>query len=296
MMDRALESLSRDGLPDLLTLYFAGADGIGHLRGSRAQADYLADTLDLQLGRFLDRLGELDPQWRSGTQFIITSDHGRTDAPAFPEDQHIERAMRSALELAGYAADQYRIVENGGVVHVYLSADPRTPERHCAGAVAPCVLGSRSLEALWNGTPGPEDVLAAARALSADAGLEAVVDSVAFRSHVPGPGYTVYGADADKSSPTVALLAAIDSPRSGDVLLLLKPGHYFGNTQAEGAQHGSGFAPDLSVPIAIALGGAHPGRSPAPLSTADIAKIIAAYLGLSERFSRNGSSQRSGPK
>ena len=152
------------------------------------------------------------------------------------------------MERDGYSQDQYRIVDNGGVVHLYLR--------------------SRVSGAPWTKMPAPEDILAVAASLSRDATLQAVTESVEFRAKGPGSGYTM------------KLLDQIDSARSGDVLLLLKHGRYFGNTEASGAQHGSIFASDLEVPLVVALGGAKPGRSPVPISTADVPRIIAAYLGI----------------
>ena len=242
MMNRALESLHRDGLPDLLTIYFIGVDGIGHLRGTIGQVSYLATTVDTQFCRLLDALEILDPQWRADTQFIITSDHGRTDSPAAPEDAKIEAQMQSVIETCGFTPDQYRIVENGGVVHVYLRALAEHTE-------------------------------ALAKALATDDGLSAVTEAVAYRSN------GLYVLEGSANPEIASMLALLNSPKAGDLLVLLKHGHYFGNTSAEGAQHGSIFASDREVPLVVALGGAPGGRSPVPVSIMDVPKIAAAYLG-----------------
>jgi hypothetical protein len=242
MMDRALASLNTDGVPDLLTIYFIGADGIGHLRGTHGQVGYLVETVDVQFGRLLDALEERDPEWRADTQFIITSDHGRTDSPAAPEDAKIEAQMQAAIEAAGFPPDQYRIVENGGVVHVYLR--------------------SRLSET--------EDV---AKALADDADLCEVTEAVAYR------GNGVYSLVGGGRPELAVMLSTLNSPKSGDVLVLLKHGRYFGDTSTEGAQHGSVFDSDLEVPLVVALGGAPGGRSPVAVSIADVPKIVAAYLG-----------------
>jgi hypothetical protein len=245
MMNRALASLQQDGLPDLLTIYFIGVDGVGHLSGTRGQVSYLAEIVDTQFGRLLDTLEILDPKWRAGTQFIITSDHGRTDSPASLEDAKIEAQMRAAIEACGFTPDQYRIVENGGVVHVYLRAQLDHAE-------------------------------ALARALANDPGpLGEVTEAVAYRAH----GRYVLARDSDPQM--LVVLATLNSPKSGDLLVLLKHGRYLGNTSADGAQHGSIFASDLEVPLVVALGGAPGGRSPVPVSITDVAKIVAAYLGFS---------------
>jgi len=240
MMDRALESVQRDGLPDLLTIYFIGVDGIGHLRGTSGQVSYLSGTVDGQFGRLLDALELADPQWRTNTQFVITSDHGRTDSPATPGDAQIEGEMRAAIEGCGFTPEQYRIVENGGVVHVYL----RSRLEHTAVVAT----------ALSHGE---------------------LTEAVAYRTGGP---YTLVG----KQDPKLAaMLSMLDSPKAGDVLVLLKQGHYFGNTSEEGAQHGSMFASDMEVPLVVALGGAPGGRSPVAMSIMDVPKIVAAALGFS---------------
>lgn len=259
MMDHAVASLIRDGIPDLLTLYFIGADGIGHKAGTPAQAAYLRTTFDSQLGRLLEVLDKLDPVWKVHTQFIFTSDHGRTDTEASAQDAALETNIQKALERGGYVEDQYRIVENGGVVHLYLR--------------------SRVMGARWALPPRPEDVEEMGKALAKDASLNAAVELVAARRNGSGYGYTLTREDREDASQIASMLAQLESPRSGDIVLLLRPGRYFGNTEPTGAQHGSMFSSDLAIPLVIAQGGAGPGRSPAPISTQDISPIVAAYLG-----------------
>jgi hypothetical protein len=259
MMNHTIEALRQYGLPDILTVYFDGADNIGHLNGTAGQATYFELGIDPLMGRLLDTLARMDPEWRDHTQFIITSDHGRTDAPAAAADKAIGDEMRQALHGAGFTAEQYRIVDNGGVVHLYLR--------------------SRAAGARWTDPPRTEDIAAAARPLARNTALAAVVEYLVLRNHGPGAGYMAYDATHPVPEETAALLRGMDTARTGDLLLVLKSGHYFGNTQPGGAQHGSIYPPDLAVPIVVALGGVNPGRSPLPISTADIARIVATYLG-----------------
>ncbi len=259
MMAHAIASLHEYGLPDILTVYFDGADVVGHLNGTAAQSSYFEKAIDPLLGRLLDTIEALDKEWRRRTQFIITSDHGRTDSPPAPEDQPIEAQMQKALERAGFNREQFRIVKDGGLAHVYLRS--RTP-------------GAR-----WTVQPRAEDVLAAAKELFRDAALRALADSIVYRGNGPGLGYTASGDGGTLSEERRALFSAMDSPRTGDLLLLLKRGHYFDNKAPAGAQHGNIHPLDRAVPIVVALGGVNPGRSPAPISTGDIARIVATYLG-----------------
>ncbi len=261
MIDRALESLSKDGWPDLLTVYFIGADGVGHHGGTRAQAAYLERVFDVQMGRLIDALGKAHPGWRENTQFILTSDHGRTDTKAAAGDASLEANIRGVLERGGYGAEQCKIVGNGGVVHVYLR--------------------SKTIGARWMEQPAAKEVEAAAKILADDGTLGKVVERVAARKNGVGYGYTTIGEERPDAGRITRLLAALESPQSGDVLLLLKHGRYFANNEADGAPHGSIFADDLAIPLVIAQGGAAPGRSAAPISTLEISRIIAAYLGFS---------------
>jgi len=75
---RRLDGLRHNGepLPDIITLYFAGADAIGHLIGVSATLLYLKDVIDPLIGEFLDKLQDLDANWLQHTLFFITSDHG----------------------------------------------------------------------------------------------------------------------------------------------------------------------------------------------------------------------------
>ena len=261
MMDRTIESIHKDGLPDLLTLYFIGADGVGHKGGTAAQAAYLEKVFDLQIGRLIEALGQQDSTWKEHTQFIFTSDHGRTDTKASAQDAALEITIKNALERAGYSDDQYRIVENGGVVHLYFRSK---------------VIGAR-----WSEQPLSADIEAVAKTLENAVSLKGIVELIAARRSGVGYGYTLNDIHRKDANDISVMLAGLESAQSGDVLLLLKRGRYFGNTEAAGAQHGSIFADDLAIPLIIAQGGASAGRSPAPISTTDIAGIIAAYLGFS---------------
>jgi len=229
MMDRALETLAQDGLPAVLTLYFAGADDVGHALGISAQPRYLERVVDRQLARLVDALEGFDPEWRSRTLFVITADHGRTDAVLNPEDLTIAADLQAALARAGFDADRMRLATNGGMAYVYLKG------------------------ASWTEAPLEEEVRAALGELTGDPLLERVVESVRLRSEE-------------------------DSPRAGDLLVLLKPDHYFGN-RGLGSHHGSQYEPDLAVPLILAQGGIAAGRSAERVSTTQVARTIADYLG-----------------
>jgi arylsulfatase A-like enzyme len=77
---------------------------------------------------------------------------------------------------------------------------------------------------------------------------------------------------------TVRVRGAEDSPRSGDLILTLKAGHYFGNT-GTGSDHGSVYSGDLNVPLLVARPGGAGGHVDDPVSITQVARTIAGYLG-----------------
>jgi len=229
MTDRALEALQEHGLPAILTVYFAGADGIGHALGIAAQPRYLERVIDYHLGRLLDALAVLDPTWRANTLFVVTADHGRTDATVNPEDLTLAADLGAALGRAGYDSDHAHIAANGGMAYIYLKA----------GA--------------WSELPSTQALETVARQLSQDPLLARAVESVHVRRDD-------------------------DSPRSGDLILWLKPGHYFGNLGV-GSHHGSIHETDLAVPLILALGGLPSSRRAERVRTTQIVRTIAGFLG-----------------
>jgi predicted AlkP superfamily pyrophosphatase or phosphodiesterase len=114
MAGRAITDLESNGLPPLLTLYFAGTDGIGHKDGIAGQIPYLSGTIDPLLGSILDAIESLDPWWRENTMFVLVSDHGRTDLVPYTEDLVLQSDLQAALP------DGSTIAENGGMAYIYL--------------------------------------------------------------------------------------------------------------------------------------------------------------------------------
>ena len=86
--------------------------------------------------------------------------------------------------------------------------------------------------------------------------------------------------DAKLSSAVAAVRVrgAGDSPRAGDLIVTLQPGHYFGNTGV-GSDHGSVYSGDLNVPLLVAMPGGAGGHVDDAVSITQVAGTIAGYLG-----------------
>ena len=210
MAGRAIAELRSRGLPSLVTVYFAGTDGIAHKSGIAGQTAYLSGTVDALLGHILDTIESLDRSWREHTLFVLVSDHGRTDLVANSEDPTLKADLQAALPAGATVA------ENGGMAYIYLN-QPGLVDLEKLAAASPAVAAVR----------------------------------------VRGPG---------------------DSPRAGDLIVTLKPGHYFGNT-GKGSDHGSVYSGDLNVPLLVAMPGGAAGHVDDAVSITQVAGTIAGYLG-----------------
>jgi hypothetical protein len=117
MMDDAIRYLEdfvrhKHAPPNLFTLYFGGHDHQAHinLRGVLqdhgdiiAQRDYLINTVDTQLGRFLKtwaNLSKFEPL--NDTLFVICSDHGHTGAELNDAKRITRAEMKALLKRCGY--------------------------------------------------------------------------------------------------------------------------------------------------------------------------------------------------
>jgi hypothetical protein len=272
MIDHAIEEIEAKGLPDILTIYVSGSDAVSHKLGTSSQINYMQYTIDPQVGRLLNKLELLDSNWRDTTLFVITADHGRTDTISPDEDKEIDNMIKGTLESVGYDSSRAQLALNGGMAHLYLR--------------------SRLTDNPWSEVPPKVDILFAAQELFRNGRLSGSVESILVRENGPGSGYKVYGeTKAGKpllktlSKKITKLVQWLDSSRSGDILILLKQGHYFvGITDLEsiwgvGSNHGSLHDPDLAVPLILSGGGIVPKQSSTSVSTVNIAQTIANFLG-----------------
>ena len=70
-----------------------------------------------------------------------------------------------------------------------------------------------------------------------------------------------------------------DSPRAGDLILTLRPGHYFPSPAGAGSDHGSVYQSDLNVPLLVAVPGGAGGHVADAVSITQVAGTVAGYLG-----------------
>jgi hypothetical protein len=260
---RALESLQRDGPPDLLTVYFMGVDHESHGHGPSAQAGYLEGTLDSLIGELVEGLKRSG--WLENCLTVVISDHGQIEV--IPDDRHslrmsfpFDREMGYLFDALGLDVHDYPgedpacdavVAANGGLAHVYLQnqqgqwSSPPDFERD----VLP--VGRAFWEAHSGGRYAPDlqGALAAVLVRSVQAeGWEAD-----YRALTPGgeivPLEAFLAETAGEETEAAARLHHLAGPRSGDVLLVSNSveGFYFGGPTV--GVHG-GLQPGESLCVA----------------------------------------------
>ncbi len=133
-LDTTLEAITRDGLPQMLTVYFMGLDHESHHHGPGAQLDYLSGVLDGYVGELWQAVQKALPPGKPGPLCLVFSDHGQVGVPA--DDRHslrlgfpFEREMGHLFDALGLDVHDFPgedpncdavVASNGGLAHVYL--------------------------------------------------------------------------------------------------------------------------------------------------------------------------------
>jgi hypothetical protein len=71
---------------------------------------------------------------------------------------------------------------------------------------------------------------------------------------------------------------AEDFARAGDLIVALRPGHYFDN-DGTGSQHGSPYRDDTEIPMVVAAPGVAAGHTDVPVRITQVARTVAGFLG-----------------
>lgn len=133
-LDQTLQSLQRNGLPHVLTVYFMGVDHESHRHGPQAQMDYLCQVVDGYVGELWEAIQKRLPVGAAAPLCAIFSDHGQIGVPA--DDRHslrlgypFEREMGHLFDALGLDVHDVPgedpncdavVASNGGMAHVYL--------------------------------------------------------------------------------------------------------------------------------------------------------------------------------
>ncbi len=280
MIYEALTQIKKRGLPNLLTLHFAGHDYAVRKNGKDDSFEYVQQAIDPLLGILIEG-GELErygstvaermrfPGLISGfaeqlakTVFVITSGHGASSI--VDDGKHMIRVsdIREALEGAGFDADNTWISTNGGMAHIYIR---------------------NRATANWADYPQSSDIALAYAALSNQRETLGI-DRVLARDSKKTGGWTASYKSNPKALPAedgkrVSKLASV---RSGDIILIPGAGYEFGSTLHKSG-HGGLSKEDSLVPLVFSgtpLGYNQKVVKTANITVCDVAPTISALLGI----------------
>lgn len=295
-MSYALEELTFDVLPGIMTIYFSGLDGYSHYYGPNGadpynQEYYFKNYVDEQIGRLLNGdcykyslAGSCEGYYNGligeglidETVIIVVADHGQTsvvndDAHAISKGELEEGLTNSGYDVndEGWLEGSYNAVAapNGGMAQIYIG-DMATKD--------------------WNVKIDLFDLQPALDAFKS----EPYVDVVLYR-YSETSGYWVYTGSGNTQSletffsgkpnyvDAVNRIKGLDSKRSGDIILLAKDSFYFADGLFKG-EHG-GLSPDESyIPLIFSGPTIRKGETDStPARSIDMAKTLADLLGFS---------------
>jgi predicted AlkP superfamily pyrophosphatase or phosphodiesterase len=249
--------LGNDHAPDILSVSLSATDYVGHAFGTEGEEMCLQMfALDRELGDFLAALDAMHLDYA----VALTADHGGEDLP--------ER-LREAGNAAATRIDASLLVRNVGKAVAQK-----------LGLSGPVLLGGPMgdvwLDSALTSRQRTSALAEAATIYRSSPQVEAVFTNRELEA-VPLPS----GAP-DKWTLVQRARASFDAERSGDLIVLLKPGvtpiaDPFGGFVAT---HGSPWDYDRRVPILFWRSGMPPSNRAEAVDTTDIMPTLAAMIGI----------------
>jgi predicted AlkP superfamily pyrophosphatase or phosphodiesterase len=249
------EGLGKDDIPDILTLNFASIDYVGHRFGpdSAEILDIMVQT-DRQLAAFFKHLEETVTGGLRSTTIIVTSDHGVATVPevnaasGLPVARAVASGLRAAAEKAlddAFGADDWVLSIENGEVYLSDAALAKRPEVTRPQAEARVVEAIRNLP-----------------------GVHLAIGKTA-----------VLTGQAPPTGVGRRLPPAVHPQRSGDVLVVLRPGWLAGAAPiGTGTSHGAPWPYDTHVPLLACGAGFRPGLYLERTAPSQIAPSLAFLL------------------
>jgi Type I phosphodiesterase / nucleotide pyrophosphatase len=270
--DSSLELGHRD-VPEILSLSFSGHDCVSHDYGNESEEELdVLRRLDVQLGRLFEVLDESFPK---GTVMVaFSADHG---FPPMPEvARQIDRTYKGGRLPMG------RDILNNFRARLNRLVD----EELCLDSTFQAVQGIDGWDLFYSpklparsveGSCGPAGRLVTAS--DVDGAVSKIVKRV-WKEEVQD----VYLVSARGSWPAGSVTEFVnndfDKERSGDAILIPRPGVMTSYSPDRGSMHGSHYDFDTHVPLVFWGGPAPAGSSSDPATPYDLAPTVGAWLGV----------------
>ncbi len=244
------ENLGKDAITDFLAISFSSTDYVGHMYGVNSKE--IQDTY-LRLDADLERLfNTLDSQVGKGQYTVfLTADHAAVNVPAYLEDIKIP---------AGYAdIDSIKADFNEFLKYNYGTTDIVKNFSNMQLFLDHKIINNLDLDI--------DDV-------QEEIAREMLKYDVFDRAYT---GYQMWENQYNSGIPYI-LQNGFHQKRSGDVLMVLKPG--FIDYHKTGSTHGSPQIYDTHVPLLFYGAGIKKGNTLKRTEISDIAPTIASMLGI----------------
>jgi hypothetical protein len=268
--------LGKTDVPDLLCLSLSAQDTVSHNYGNESEENLdVLRRLDVQLGRLLSVLDASFP--KGAVALALSSDHGFSPIP--------EVALRTTKGFKGG-----RLVYGRNTLNPFLERLNRAlDDALCLDPSRRPLYASEGFNLVYNhpvfpsksveGPCGPAGREVTERDL--DAALPLVVKQL-FSEEVSEVLLVSKMDTWDPKDPAVPFARnAFDRQRSGDALLVPRPGVQMHWDPGRGSNHGSHHEENIHVPLLFWGGGIPAGASEAPSTPYDLAPTMAKLLGVS---------------
>lgn len=254
------EGMGKDDITDFLTLSFSSTDYIGHFFGPNSIE--LEDTY-IRLDRELARLFRYLDEEIGKDEYVVflSADHGVVANPQFLADRGLPGGYIDGEKIGRVLRERLRKqlgdgewIENISNYQVFLDR---------------ALLRERGID------------LRKAQRIAAEAALQ--IEELVDAYPAAAIANTAFP-DALRTS----LQNGYHRKRSGDVLVLAKPGYLTGKPGDMGTSHGTGYAYDTHIPVIFYGKGVPQGSTVRKVNITDIAPTLSMLLGISLPASVSG--------
>jgi predicted AlkP superfamily pyrophosphatase or phosphodiesterase len=257
----AIESmaLGKQAQTDIISIGLSAADYVGHTYGTEGTESCIqVARLDRELGAFFDRLDKQGIDY----MVVLTADHGGHDLPERQRENAVPDESRADVALTPKALTAAIAAKTGLTGKKLIWGDGPAGDLYIDKGLTAAQHQAVETQAL--------------RLLRAHPQVQAVLTSAEIAATPNPSGPPEYWSLLQKAR------ASYDAQRSGDLLLLLKPGvtPIIDPTKGSVATHGSPWDNDRRVPILFWRKGMRGFEQPRGVETVDILPTLAAQIGL----------------
>ncbi|HQR68200.1 MAG TPA: alkaline phosphatase family protein [Thermoanaerobaculia bacterium] len=268
-------ALGRRDVPDLLAVSFSAHDPVAHDYGDESEESL--DTLrrlDVQIGRFLDALAREVP---AGSLLVaFSADHGFAPIP------------EAARKLDRTAPGGRLVGSRDYADNVVDRLNRMIDDELCLDRSAQPIHGIEGWSLFYRHTVFPlktvEGPCGAAGRPVTEADVDRVLPKLVKARYDEEVAQVLLVRQKDSwpaDSPALEFVRNdLDATRSGEVLLVPRPGVLTISDPGRGSMHGTHHDTDTHVPLVFWGGPAKAGASAAPVTPYDLAPTVGAWLGV----------------